>query len=249
MSHDLILLFLLVALVFFAAGAVKGVLGMGLPTVAMGLLGLMMPVSAAAAVLTLPSFVTNAWQAWAGPGLRRTVRRLWALQLGIAGGTVAAAGLLPATSDALGRNLLGACLMAYGAVGLKGWRVPSVPGTLEQVAGLVAGLLTGVLTGLTGVFVLPAVPFIQSLGLPKDELTQALGVCFTTSTLTLAASLAANGHLDAQASLASAAMVIPALAGMWAGQIVRNVLGEAQFRCCLFAGLLLLGSWLLLGRG
>ena len=139
--------------------------------------------------------------------------------------------------------------MAYGAVGLKGWRVPSVSGTLEQVAGLVAGLLTGVLTGLTGVFVLPAVPFIQSLGLPKDELTQALGVCFTASTLTLAASLAANGHLDARASLASAAMVIPALAGMWAGQIVRNNLSEAQFRYCFFAALLLLGSWLLLGRG
>jgi uncharacterized protein len=65
MSQDFVAPFLLVALVFFAAGAVKGVLGMGLPTVAMGLLGLMMPVSAAAAVLTLPSFITNVWQAWA----------------------------------------------------------------------------------------------------------------------------------------------------------------------------------------
>ncbi|HBV1052187.1 TPA: hypothetical protein MDO21_004429 [Klebsiella pneumoniae] len=38
-------------LIFIAAGLVKGVTGMGLPTVAMGLLGLLMPPQAAAALL------------------------------------------------------------------------------------------------------------------------------------------------------------------------------------------------------
>ncbi|MFC7608315.1 hypothetical protein [Teichococcus aestuarii] len=50
------ILFLL--LVFLLAGMVKGVLGLGLPTVAMGLLGAVMPPAQAAALLVLPSLVT-----------------------------------------------------------------------------------------------------------------------------------------------------------------------------------------------
>ncbi|HEY0438739.1 MAG TPA: sulfite exporter TauE/SafE family protein, partial [Xanthobacteraceae bacterium] len=51
-----------VAAAFVLAGLVKGVIGMGLPTVAMGLLGLAMPPAQAAALLLIPSFVTNVWQ-------------------------------------------------------------------------------------------------------------------------------------------------------------------------------------------
>ena len=51
MMFDLHTLCLL--LIFIAAGLVKGVTGMGLPTVAMGLLGLLMPPPAAAAKLLM----------------------------------------------------------------------------------------------------------------------------------------------------------------------------------------------------
>src|SRR4051812_13182558 len=59
--------FTVISCIFFAAGAVKGVLGMGLPTVAMGMLGLVMPVAQAATLLAVPSLVTNVWQAGRGP--------------------------------------------------------------------------------------------------------------------------------------------------------------------------------------
>lgn len=70
-------------LIFIAAGLVKGVTGMGLPTVAMGLLGLLMPPQAAAALLVLPSLLTNLWQLLAGPALAQIVRRLWLMMTGI----------------------------------------------------------------------------------------------------------------------------------------------------------------------
>ena len=54
-----------IAAIFLLAGFVKGVIGMGLPTVAVGVLGLLMSPSQAAAVLILPSLVTNIWQAFA----------------------------------------------------------------------------------------------------------------------------------------------------------------------------------------
>ena len=68
---------------FFAAGAVKGLTGMGLPTVAMGVLGALISPLAAASLLILPSFATNVWQLWAGPSFGPIARRLWPMMLEI----------------------------------------------------------------------------------------------------------------------------------------------------------------------
>jgi uncharacterized membrane protein YfcA len=53
---------LFVSAVFFLAGFVKGVIGLGLPTIAMGLLAIVMSPVEAAGLLILPSLLTNAWQ-------------------------------------------------------------------------------------------------------------------------------------------------------------------------------------------
>jgi len=65
----------LVVAVFLLAGWVKGVVGMGLPTVAMGALGLVMAPVQAAALLVVPSLVTNVWQ-FATASKRVIARRL-----------------------------------------------------------------------------------------------------------------------------------------------------------------------------
>lgn len=245
MFHEAIPDFFVVCLIFFGAGAVKGILGMGLPTMAMGLLGLVMPVASAASLLTLPSLVTNLWQAAAGPGIALTLRRLWLMQAGIVVGVALAPGFFPDRQEAFGRYLLGACLVVYGMLGLMGWRPKQPPARWDKLVGLLAGVSTGIITGLTGVFVLPAVPYLQSLDLRKDAMAQALGLSFTTSTLALASILAFQGHLTLVTSMASALVVIPAVLGMVLGQVIRGEMGETLFRRCFFVGLLMLGGWLL----
>jgi uncharacterized membrane protein YfcA len=220
------------------------VLGMGLPTFAMGFLGLLMPVPQAAGLLTVPSLVTNLWQGLGGGALRALLRRLWSLQLGIVAG-VGCAIWLPATDDQLGQMLLGGCLLAYGASGLAGWRLrPATPSSRRVVAPLV-GVATGIITALTGVFVLPAVPYLQSLQLDRHQLAQALGLSFTTSTLALAALLVARGNLDLGGSVQSSLALAPALAGMFIGQKLRQDMSETVFRRSFFVGLVLLGAWLI----
>lgn len=78
---------LFVGFVFALAGFVKGLIGLGLPTVSMGLLAVVMPPVEAAAILILPSFVTNVWQMLAGPSLRAVVHRLWPMMLASCCGT------------------------------------------------------------------------------------------------------------------------------------------------------------------
>ncbi|MGZ7883010.1 sulfite exporter TauE/SafE family protein, partial [Acinetobacter soli] len=56
---------LLVIAVFIFAGLVKGTLGLGLPTVAMGLINMVISPFQAAALLIVPSMITNIWQLFA----------------------------------------------------------------------------------------------------------------------------------------------------------------------------------------
>jgi hypothetical protein len=58
-----------------------------LATIAMGLLALVMSPLEAAALLTLPSLLTNLWQMIAGPSLRAVLTRLWPMMLGVCLGT------------------------------------------------------------------------------------------------------------------------------------------------------------------
>ena len=85
---------LLILVTFLIAGMVKGVVGLGLPTIAVGLLGLVMAPLQAAALLIIPSMVTNIWQLCDGRSPLPMLRRLWPLLLGILCGTLLVAALL-----------------------------------------------------------------------------------------------------------------------------------------------------------
>ncbi len=220
---------LAVAVIFLAAGMVKGVTGMGLPTIAMGLLGSFMAPPAAAALLVVPSFVTNVWQLAAGPSFRRLARRLWPMMLGIVAGTVAGAGALTGGATRWTAAALGAALIAYAVVGLGAWTWRIGPAA-ERWLALPVGLATGLVTGATGVFVIPAVPYLQALGLDRDDLVQALGLSFTVSTLALALGLAQGGALATGPLLASAMALAPAVVGMVLGQRIRGMISAATFR-------------------
>ncbi|MGP0090275.1 MAG: sulfite exporter TauE/SafE family protein [Xanthobacteraceae bacterium] len=231
----------LVALTFGLAGVVKGVTGMGLPTVAVGLLGLMMAPVEAVALLIIPSLVTNVWQFVAGEHRQLILFRTWPLLLASCIATWAAAGLLAGGSARHAATALGLALTIYAGIGLANVRV-SVSRRLEPWLSPLIGAATGVVAGATGVFTIPAVPYLQALGLEKEELVQALGLSFTVSTVALAAGLASNGAFHVTAAGASILCTAPALAGMFFGQWIRVRVDPATFRLLFLIGLLILGA-------
>lgn len=236
-------LILLILGTFFVAGAVKGVIGLGLPTVAMGLLGLAMAPAQAAALLVVPSMVTNVWQLAAGGRFVHLARRLWPLLAGVVAGTWLTAALAGTGSQPWAVRALGVALVLYAAFGLMAFQLRVPPGA-ERWLGALSGLATGAVTAATGVFVIPAVPYLQALGLARDELVQALGMAFTVSTLALAVALARGGALGYQQMAASLVALVPAMAGMWAGQVLRHRISPVAFRRGFFTGLGLLGLYL-----
>jgi len=225
---------------FFVAGLVKGVTGMGLPTVAMGVLGALITPVAAAALLIVPSFITNVWQLLAGPSFAAITRRLWLMMLAIVIGTVVGTSLLTSGNSGLSTAALGAALALYAAFTLLA-RQLAVPAKAQPWLSPLIGLTTGFVTGGTGVFVIPAVPYLQALDLERDDLVQALGLSFTISTIALAIGLAWRGQFHAGNLTMSALALAPALLGMWAGQVVRQKVSPQAFRRGFLICLLLLG--------
>ena len=236
---------IVIVLTFLLAGLVKGVIGLGLPTVAIGLLGLVMAPAQAAALLVVPSLVTNVWQFAAGRWHGALMRRLWPMLATICLGTWAGAGLIAGGTSGEATIALGAALMLYAASGLASVRF-AVPPRRERWLAPTIGAATGLVTAATGVFVIPAVPYLQALSLNKDELVQALGLSFTVSTIALAAGLADHGALRLSDVGTSLFALAPALAGMALGQWVRTRVRPETFRFCFFLGLLLLGGHLAL---
>jgi uncharacterized protein len=236
---------LAISLTFFLAGIVKGVTGMGLPTVAMGVLGAIMPPVAAAALLIAPSFVTNVWQLFSGPSFIALASRLWLMMLGIVVGTIAGSRLIASGAAGWTTIGLGAALTLYAAMSLLAWR-PSIPAHIERRLSPLVGVATGIITGGTGVFVISAVPYLQALGLNREDLIQALGLSFTVSTIALAIGLVGGGAFDLENAGASVLAVAPALLGMWAGQVIRQRVSPVAFRRWFLICLLLLGLQLTL---
>jgi uncharacterized membrane protein YfcA len=232
-------------LVFGFAGFVKGVIGMGLPTVAMGFLTLLMPPAAAATILVLPSFVTNVWQLAAGPRLAALARRLWPMLVAVTIATVLAARWLGAVSSAGTLAALGAALALYAITSLAPLRI-EVPARAEWWLGPLVGVATGIVTATTGVFVIPAVPYLQALRFAPEDLVQALGLSFTVSTIALAVALADNGQFQWPHASASVLALAAAIAGMLLGQAVRTRMQPKTFRLWFLIGLLVLGLHLML---
>ena len=232
---------------FLLAGFVKGVIGLGLPTVSIGLLGLLMTPAQAAAVLVVPSLVTNIWQAAVGGGLLALARRLWPLLAGICIGTALGVVVLPHDDNGRATVWLGLALAVYAALGLVKVEF-FVPRHAETWLGLLMGAATGAITVATGIFVMPGTPYIHSMEFDRDRLVQALGLSFTVSTITLAAALAYTGQVQTSLAWPSIVALAAALAGMGLGQLTRGKIKAETFRLCFFVGLMLLGLHLALRR-
>ncbi|MCW5737461.1 MAG: sulfite exporter TauE/SafE family protein [Enhydrobacter sp.] len=238
---------LLALSVFLLAGVVKGLVGMGLPTITIALTSLVLPLSDTIALIALPTIFTNVWQAAVGGRFWLIVRRQWPLivPLGV---------VLYFTMWAIGRNtpdwaflVLAVVLVVYSALGLFRIRL-HIHADLEKPLAPVIGVISGVVAGLVGVPVIPLMPYLQALDIKPAELVQTLGVVLCATSLMLTVSLLRFGLLDGPHAIVSAIAVVPAIAGMWVGTRIRLRLSTEQFRIAVLWALLLTGLYTFASR-
>ena len=234
---------LLALAVFLVAGTVKGLVGLGLPTITIALTSLVMPLSDTIALVALPTVISNVWQAAVGGQFRRIVRRQWPL-------IVPLAVTLYVTMWTVGRwafLVLAAVLVIYSALGLFRIRL-HIHADLERLLAAPIGVVSGFVAGLVGVPVIPLMPYLQGLDIKPAELVQTLGVVLCATSISLTISLLQFGLLDGPHALVSAVAVVPALAGMFVGTRIRMRLSVEQFRLAVLWALLLTGLYTVASR-
>ena len=126
--------------VFFAfcfAGFVKGMVGLGLPTVSLGLLSLFVDLPTAMALLVMPSLLTNIWQAIVGDEFSSLFRRLWLFLLLAVTMVHVGAELFTMVETALLQRALGALLLLYAL--LADWKTPRLSPAQERVSSQFVG--------------------------------------------------------------------------------------------------------------
>ncbi len=233
--------------VFLLAGTVKGLVGLGLPTITIALTSLVLPLTESIALIALPTIFTNVWQAAIGGQFRVIARRQWPLILPLAVTLYLTMWLVGQKGPNWAFLVLAAVLIVYSGLGLLRIRL-HIHADLERPLAPVIGVISGFVAGLVGVPIIPLMPYLQGLDIKPSELVQTLGVVLCATSLTLTASLLFFGLLDGPRATVSAAAVVPALAGMWVGQQIRRRLSVEQFRLAVFWALLLTGVYTFTSR-
>lgn len=228
-----------IAAIFVLAGMVKGIIGLGLPTIAIGLLTLRIGTPEAVALLVMPTIITNIWQLISGPRFVHLIRRFFTLLAGMFIGAFIGVHLL--VNGEFATLMLGLVLAGYGLLGLSQVQFSVAP-RWEARLSPVTGLVTGVLYGSTGLGV-TAVPYVSALGLQKDELIQTMGLIFSMMSLAMALALWFAGKFEFAVAGTSTMALVPAMIGMTVGQKLRDRMEPVLFRKCFFVTMVVLGIY------
>ncbi|MBM3485584.1 MAG: sulfite exporter TauE/SafE family protein [Alphaproteobacteria bacterium] len=225
---------------FFLAGIVKGIIGMGLPLTSISIMVTVLDPRTAIPLVVIPAIVTNIWQVVQGNRAIEILRRFWPIALAASLGVWVGTAILFAVNPLILVAGLGAIVAAYSLINLFAVRIRIAP-RAERRYGPVVGFVSGIITGMTGSVGLPPAMFFQALGMDKDTYLRAISLIFLVSGVFLGLALISHGGFNAPVALASALLLLPALAGMRIGQLLSAILSQERFRQIVFAFLLVVG--------
>ncbi len=228
---------------FFVAGIVKGLIGLGLPAMALGIMILQLQLRDSMAILVLPLLITNLWQGINGGYFVVILKRLWMLFAAGVIGIWFAVGIMTVANPDILAIILGVVLSSYATFSMLTPQFTFLS-NFERLLLPVAGAITGIIAGLTGSMAFPAVAYIQRIGLSRAAFIQAIGIWFCLGSLALGGSMESRGILPSNLALVSLGAVITAVIGMTIGRSLQQRLSEPAFNKIFFTALILLGIYI-----
>lgn len=231
---------LLLTAIFSFGGFVKGMLGLGLPALLIGLLTFFYEPRAAVSMILITITTTNVRQALVGGSVLEILRRFWVFCsiavvfifiVAVAGRAVPA----PVLSVFVGLSMV---LFALTNLFLN---IPKLPLRYDKAAQVLAAVGSGILGGLTAIWGPPLLAYLMSLRLDKNTFVQALGVIFVVQSLPLTLGFVVSGELDAATAILGTVLLLPTFAGMYFGEKLRHRIASAVFYRTVLIAFLLLG--------
>ncbi len=233
-----------VAVAFFLGGVLKGVIGLGLPLVAIPIIAIVMPVAKAIPLMLAPGYIMNVIQMRQTWHARMPLLRWWPLFVGMGAGVALGVQFATNAPEHLMRGVLGATIILF--VGLSFARIQIPKRAVENpAAGLTMGGITGLFGGLTGVFGPTLAMYFLARRLEKDRFVWIMAVVMLTGVVFLGSALTAAGGLTQDQLLGTVAVLVPSWLGLSAGALVRKRVSQDVFRNVALAVLAVMGISLL----
>lgn len=209
-------------------GFVKGVVGIGLPMIAVPLMSLAIPPYVAAAMMIIPILPANAIQVRGGPPFKEKLTRFWPLVVGIGIGTFAGGWFFLRSDPKLLQLVVGAIVLVYALQRMR--TTPfTVPEKVQGTAGFGVGAVAGALGGMAMLIGPMTVMYMSSLKLNREDFVGCIAFVYLTTTATVGLALASFDKFTTNVIIASVAACIPAVLGVFIGSRCRKYISQTLF--------------------
>ena len=221
-------LILAASVLMMMGGTLKGLLGVGLPMVAIPGLTFFFGLPQALAMVSIPVAAANLWQVWKFRQAISSVRTLVPFILAGAVGTAIGTLILASVDEVWLETTLAIMLLGYVVLGIAKPDL-SLDAIRAAKIAVPGGLAAGLLHGATGISGPIAITFFHAQRLRREGFILATGSVFLGFTLVQIPMLGATGILSAEAVLIGA-IGLPAVAlGLWLGNRLANYVDAALF--------------------
>lgn len=231
---------LIAAFALAAGGFVKGVVGIGLPIVALAILTSVLPVPVALALLVVPILATNMWQAVHAGSLLEPLKRFWPMIACLLIAIWFSAKLVVSLDSSVLYAMVGIIVVVFSTTAQfkPAWRIGAAA---ERWVGPLAGTIGGFLGGVSTIWGPPMVMYFVTLNLDKDTFIRTVGLVWFCASIPLVLAYWRHGILTPDRALWAAAGCVPAFVGLAAGQWLRGRVDQNLFRRALLIVLLIIG--------
>jgi uncharacterized protein len=226
------------------AGLLKGIIGVGMPVVALPLLSLFIDIKSATMLLSMPLIFSNLPQALEGGKTGRCLMQLMPVFLGMIPGLFLGVRILLALDPNVAKIIAGLVLIGIAGVTLLAptleiqsrWALP---------AGITFGFFGGILGGIAAMAGPLVFIFLLAKGLRGKAFTKEASLYLVVSSGLLAILLTASRQFSWLDIPISTAALLPIVLGMHAGQHIRDKIAPETFKKLVLIAVIAAGAELL----
>jgi uncharacterized membrane protein YfcA len=234
-----------VVLIFLAGGMVKGLIGVGLPTVTLTLLSFVFDIKDSISIILIPVILTNLYQMLDGNSLKEIIGEVKFFLIGSFLFIFPGFYFLTILKSDTILAILALLLIINSFMSLMKYEI-KLKNYKSKAIQLGIGSLTGITTGVTSIYTMPFIFLIQSLNYSKNKVIQLMGLSFFIFACMQLILFSSHGMLDFDKLSISLLACLPILAGVYFGTALRKKISETLFKTLFNIMLVAMGSLLIL---